>query len=54
MKKALSEDQFQAGKESRKMFVGGLPKSATEDDLFDYFSSFGELEDYVVMVDRET
>jgi len=53
-KKALSEDQFQAGKESRKMFVGGLPKSATEDDLFDYFSSFGELEDYVVMVDRET
>lgn len=45
------------GGESRlfwKLFVGGLHKSTSEIDLQDYFSQFGELEDYVVMVDRET
>lgn len=36
------------------MFVGGLPKTANEEDLKDYFSQFGELEDYVVMIDRDT
>ena len=54
-KKALSDEQFlSSAKESWKMFVGGLPKTATENDLFDYFSQYGELEDFVVMVDRDT
>jgi len=34
--------------------VGGLHKSTTEDDLLEYFSQFGELEDYVVMIDRDS
>lgn len=37
-----------------KMFVGGLPKATTDDDLKTYFSQFGELDDYVVMIDRDS
>lgn len=36
------------------MFVGGLPKATTDDDLKTYFSKFGELDDYVVMIDRDS
>lgn len=36
------------------MFIGGLPHTITEADLKRFFSEFGELEDYVVMVDRMT
>ena len=32
-----------------KVFVGGIPDEASDADLFDYFSQFGELSDYVVM-----
>lgn len=53
-KKAFSEEEFPQVREGRKLFVGGLPKTAKEDDLLEYFSQFGPLEDYVVMVDRDT
>ena len=35
-----------------KVFVGGIPDEASDADLFDYFSQFGELSDYVVMKNR--
>lgn len=38
----------------RKVFVGGLPHSVTDEELKDHFSKYGDLEDYVVMVDRAT
>lgn len=38
----------------RKVFVGGLPHSVTEAELKVYFSKYGSLEDYVVMVDRHS
>ena len=38
----------------RKVFVGGLPHSVTDEELKRHFSKYGQLEDYVVMVDRAT
>ncbi len=34
------------------MFVGGLALQSREDSLRDYFSTFGEIVDVVVMMDR--
>lgn len=41
-------------KDSRKLFVGGLPSDITEDEFRDFFEQFGEVVDSVVMFDRET
>jgi len=35
-----------------KIFVGGLPREATKEDLKEHFEQFGPLKDYVVMTDR--
>nr|CCA20211.1 conserved unknown protein putative [Albugo laibachii Nc14] len=40
--------------ESKKVFVGGLPPSVTEQDFRRYFEEFGRITDAVVMFDRET
>jgi len=39
---------------TRKLFVGGLPPEITLEDFKEYFSQFGEIEDSVVMFDRQT
>ena len=41
---------------SRKIFVGGLPHDLTEEEttFVDYFAKYGEIEDHVVIHDRET
>lgn len=39
---------------SKKIFVGGLPHGLTEVDFNGYFSKYGEIEDSVVMYDRNT
>lgn len=39
---------------TKKMFVGGLSPEVTDQDFRDYFQQFGELEDSVVMFDRDT
>jgi RNA recognition motif-containing protein len=41
-------------KDSRKLFVGGLPADITEDEFRVFFEQFGEVVDSVVMFDRET
>ncbi|TVU40828.1 hypothetical protein EJB05_14421 [Eragrostis curvula] len=41
-------------RETRKLFVGGVPSSAMESDLMDYFGRFGEVRSVMVMRDRET
>ncbi|XP_057290598.1 heterogeneous nuclear ribonucleoprotein 87F-like [Hydractinia symbiolongicarpus] len=38
----------------RKMFVGGLNRETTEDDFFNYFSSFGNMLDKVIIQDPHT
>lgn len=40
--------------ESKKIFVGGLATSVTEDAFRDYFQKFGNVTDAVVMMDRNT
>lgn len=39
---------------TKKIFVGGLPQSTTEDEFKGYFEKFGHIEDSVIMVDKET
>jgi RNA recognition motif-containing protein len=38
----------------KKMYVGNLPWSTTEDDLKELFASYGEVHSVAVITDRET
>jgi len=38
----------------RKIFVGGLNRSTTQETFFDYFGQYGNMVDKVIMTDRET
>jgi hypothetical protein len=40
--------------QSTKIFIGGLPVSTTDSDLFDYFSKFGPVRECNIIVNRET
>lgn len=40
--------------DKNKLFVAGLPWSLTTDALTDLFSPFGEIEEAVIITDRET
>ncbi|KAK6201111.1 nuclear polyadenylated RNA-binding protein 4 [Scheffersomyces amazonensis] len=42
------------GKESGKMFIGGLNWDTTEEGLVEYFSKYGEVIDYTIMKDSNT
>jgi len=37
-----------------KLYVGNFPWNTTEDELRDYFSSFGEVHSVAIVVDRDT
>lgn len=39
---------------SKKMYVGNLPFSSTEDDLRDLFSQYGEVQSANIIYDRES
>ena len=39
---------------TKKLFVGGLPQTATEEVFKGYFEQFGKIEDWVIMVDKVT
>lgn len=41
-------------KNEMKLFVGGLQFQTTENDLFTYFSQFGQVGDAIVMRDKQT
>ncbi len=43
-----------AEKNQIKLFVGGLAFSTTEQDLMNYFQTFGKVENTIVMRDRAT
>jgi len=38
----------------RKLYVGNLPDSATEQDLSDKFAAFGTVESVKLIIDRDT
>ncbi|XP_062218606.1 uncharacterized protein LOC133918649 [Phragmites australis] len=42
------------GPKTRKIFIGGLPPSLTEDDLKDHFSSYGKVVEHQIMLDHST
>jgi len=37
-----------------KLFVGGLPYHTTDQSLREYFKQFGDIEEAVVITDRQT
>jgi len=39
---------------TKKIFVGGLPPDVTQEMFINFFEQFGQIEDSVVMFDRET
>ena len=39
---------------TKKVFVGGLPSDINEESFRNFFEQFGEVEDSVVMLDRDT
>jgi len=38
----------------KKLFVGNLPWAVTTDDLVQLFSQYGDVQDAIVLTDRET
>ena len=40
--------------EENKLFVGGLPPMATEDELKQFAESYGAVQDVKIMIDRTT
>lgn len=40
--------------ESTKIFIGGLPVSTSDEDLFNYFSKFGPIKECNIIINRET
>jgi RNA recognition motif-containing protein len=40
--------------ESAKIFIGGLPVSTTDADLYSYFSKFGPIKECNIIINRET
>jgi len=58
-KRAIPRDQHsEAGKDgsyrTKKLFVGGLTQTTTEEQFKQYFEQFGTIEDSVIMVDKDT
>jgi len=58
-KRAIPRDQqSDAGKDgsyrTKKLFVGGLTQTTTEEQFKKYFEQFGTIEDSVIMVDKDT
>ena len=38
----------------RQVFVGGLPRLSTESDMFRFFSSYGQIDDVILVLDSRT
>ncbi|KAM7535052.1 hypothetical protein Aperf_G00000099503 [Anoplocephala perfoliata] len=49
-----SSHSSKAPTKSRKVFVGGVADTTTKEQIASYFSQFGKLEVYSLMMDRET
>ena len=38
----------------KKLFIGGVAFSTTDEDFFQYFAKYGELEDCVIIREKDT
>lgn len=59
LKRALPRDQnpkelLKRSQESRKLFIGGLPKDLTLQEFRAHFEKYGEIEDIVIIMDKAT
>ncbi|KAL6140727.1 hypothetical protein ACLB2K_059023 [Fragaria x ananassa] len=45
---------FKGGSKRKKIFVGGIPTSLSDEELGDYFSTFGSIVEHQIMVDHKT
>ncbi|KAJ9537598.1 hypothetical protein OSB04_030331 [Centaurea solstitialis] len=46
--------QVRGTSRTKKIFVGGIPLTLTEDELREYFSSYGDIIEHQIMLDRTT
>jgi len=53
-KKAVARGDIQEKKSDVKVFLGGLSKDVTRENIDEYFSQFGEVVDSIVMLDGQT
>ncbi|CDI98716.1 RNA binding protein Musashi Rbp6 [Echinococcus multilocularis] len=53
-RKLTSKPRVLASAKTRKVFVGGVADSTTNEEIANYFSQYGRLETYGLMMDRET
>jgi len=54
IKRTIPRENSTKGPKTRKVFVGGIPTSITEDEFKDYFSKFGKVVEHQIMQDRST
>ncbi|KZV22625.1 heterogeneous nuclear ribonucleoprotein 1-like [Dorcoceras hygrometricum] len=56
VKRTVPREDTQVGAvpKTKKIFVGGIPLSINEDDLRDYFSSYGNIVEHQIMLDHQT
>ncbi|CAA0821144.1 RNA-binding (RRM/RBD/RNP motifs) family protein [Striga hermonthica] len=55
VKRTVPREEGRGGvSKTKKIFVGGLPLSLNEDDLREYFSSYGNIADLQIMLDHTT
>jgi RNA-binding protein Musashi len=47
-------EESYSSQNSKKIFVGGLPKTLDEAEMISYFQKFGEIEQCVIMKDKPT
>lgn len=48
------DTDYKGVSKTKKIFVGGIPPSLTNEELKEYFSSYGSIVDYQIMVDHKT
>lgn len=48
------EMDVKGGQKTKKIFVGGIPPSITDDELKEYFSSYGNIVEHQIMLDRSS
>jgi len=46
--------QLPPSMDSTKIFIGGLPVSTTDEDLYNYFSKFGPIKECNIIINRDT
>jgi len=54
IKRTIPRGNTSKGPKTKKIFVGGIPTTITEDEFKDYFSKFGKVAEHQIMQDRST